>query len=112
VGYSVAYILFVATLTLVLKKALITPDFDQKLSIVHTRSELYTRALQSKVIREKQHQDILEWICPGGGNSITPKRREEVADTHESFVKSELYLNWVGDGPPTLICACNRTLFP
>jgi hypothetical protein len=95
---------------LVLTKAFITPDFDQKLTIVHTRSGSYSRALQSKVIRDRQHQDILDWICPEGGNSITPKRRDEIIDTHQSFVNSELYLNWVGDGSPTLICSGNRML--
>ena len=96
---------------LVLKKAFITPDFDEKLSTVHTRSGFYANALQSKVIRDKQHQDILEWICPKGGTSIPPKRRDEVVNTHQPFVNSEEYLNWVGNGSPTLICTGHRTFF-
>jgi len=96
---------------LVLKKAFITPDFDEKLSTVHTRSGFYANALQSKVIRDKQQQDILEWICPKGGTSIPPKRRDEVVNTHQPFVNSEEYLNWVGNGSPTLICTGHRTFF-
>ena len=61
-------------------------------------------ALQSKAIREKGFEDILEWISPKGGSSITPKPREKVANTHQSFLKSEEYLNWVGKGPSALIC--------
>jgi hypothetical protein len=94
-----------------LKKAFITPDFDQKLTSVHTRSQLYGSALQAGVIREKQHEDILEWISPKDKTSITPKRLNEVVDTHLSFVRSTEYLNWVGEGPSTLICSGHRTSF-
>jgi len=59
------------------------------------------------VIRERQDEEILEWICPG--SFITHKRREEVFDTHQLFFKSEEYLNWVGEGPSALICTGQRT---
>lgn len=99
------YISFFAVSDLVLTKSFITPDFDQKITIVHARSRLYISALQVQVIREKQHEDIINWISPKGVNYITPKRRDEVADTHQSFVDSEEYLKWVSDGSSVLICS-------
>src|SRR6202035_3305500 len=42
---------------LVWRKAFITTDFDQKLTIVHTRSGLYTSALQSQGIRKRLHDE-------------------------------------------------------
>jgi hypothetical protein len=94
---------------LVLKKAFITPDFDKKLTIVNTWSGLYSNALQAKVIRERQHDEILEWVYPNAGSS-TLKGGDEVGNTCQFFVNSKEYMNWVGNGPSTLICTGRRNL--
>lgn len=64
-------------------------------------------ALQTQVFREKQHEDIINWISPEGRNFIPLKRRDEIADTHQSFITSEEYLKWVaiGDGSSVLVCS-------
>jgi hypothetical protein len=66
-------------------------------------------ALQTKVIREKQEEDILEWIFPSSSKYITPKRGKEFTDTCDWFFRSTEYLEWVGQGPSTLICVGKRT---
>ena len=83
---------FLTALMLVLKQTYMTPDFDKKLTIVHTRSGLYAIALQSKIVREKQHDDILEWICPASTKYISPKSRKETGDTCHWFFDSPEYL--------------------
>jgi hypothetical protein len=98
-----------AGLILVAKKVFMEPDFDEKLKTVHARSGLYSNALQCKVVREKQQNDILEWISPKNDSLIAPKPLDEVADTHRVFINSDEYLDWVGEGPSTLICSGQRT---
>ena len=94
---------------LVAKKVLLKPDFDEKLNTVHTLSTLYSGALQSQAIREKQYEDILEWISPSSTNYITPKRSNEVGSTCHWFLVSDKYLEWVGQGRSTLICSGKGT---
>jgi len=93
---------------LVAKKAFMKPDFDGKLKTVQALSALYSIALQSKAIRERQHDDILKWISPDD-SSITPKPVDEVAGSHRMFTDSEQYLNWVGEGSSVLICSGQGT---
>jgi hypothetical protein len=93
---------------LVLAKTFVTPDFDQKLNVVRARSQSYISALHIQVFREQQHEEILNWISLKGRNLITPKRRDEIGNTHQSFVNSEEYLKWVGDESSVLICSGQR----
>lgn len=67
-------------------------------------------ALQAKAIRERQEEDILEWIFPKGLKYITPKRGKEFGDTCDWFLRSAEYLDWVGQGPSTLICTGQGTV--
>lgn len=101
--------LSIVTLILVLKNVFLTPHFDESVAIVHTRSALYTSALQSKFIREKQQNDVLEWICPSSTKYIRPKSDKEVGNTCRRFVESREYLDWVGEEPWTLICSGKGT---
>jgi len=96
---------------LVAKKVLLKPDFDEKLNTVHTLSTLYSGALQSQAIREKQYEDILEWISPSSTNYITPKHDNEVSSSCRWFLASDEYLEWVGQGPSTMICGGKGTAF-
>jgi hypothetical protein len=90
---------------LVLAKTFMTPDFDKKLASVHARSGLYTSTIQFKVIREKRHEDVLDWVFPSDTRYITPKGEEEVGDTCHIFLDSPEYRDWVREGPSTLICS-------
>jgi len=94
---------------LVAKKAFMQPDFDEKLKTVDRLSQFYGMALQSKDIRERQHDDILKWIFPESNTAITPKPFDEVAGSHRVFTDSEEYLKWVGEGPSALICSGQRS---
>ena len=97
------------SLMLVAKKAFMQPDFDEKLKTVDRLSQFYGMALQSKDIRERQHDDILKWIFPESNTAITPKPFDEVAGSHRVFTDSEEYLKWVGEGPSALICSGQRS---
>ena len=103
---------FLAGLMLVFKKCFVTPDFDKNLVTVSRRSQWYATALQLKLVREKQHDDIIEWICPREMNYITPKREKEVGDTCRWFFESPKYQDWVGQGASTLICSGRGTVLP
>ena len=70
---------------------------------------MYTSALQTQVIRGRQEEDILDWILPSSSKYITPKHGKEFNDTCERFLRSTEYLEWVGQGPSTLICVGART---
>ena len=96
---------------LVLGKAFGTLNFHQKLEIVHTRCDLYSSTLQSLEYREKQHKEILEWVWPSSTKYITPKRPKDLGDTCCWFLDSPNYLDWVGEGPSTLICSGKGTSF-
>jgi hypothetical protein len=92
----------------VLEKAFITPDFDQKLAIVHSRAELYSETLNVQARREKQQDDVLEWISPNSAHYLTPKYADDIGNTCQEFLQCNEYLNWVGNGPPILICTGRR----
>jgi hypothetical protein len=108
-GECIEYSSLLIPLILVARKSLMKPDFNEKLKTVEAVSRLYGMALQSKAIRERQHDDILKWIFPESNSAITPKPFDEVADSHHVFTNSEPYLNWVGQGPSALICSGQRT---
>ena len=97
--------LILLVLMSVAKKIFLNPDFDKKLDIVRARSGFYGDALQSMAIREKQYNEIIEWICPSSTKYLTPKKEKEVQDTCHRFLASSEYLDWVGQGPSTLICS-------
>ena len=97
--------LFLLTLMSVLKQALMAPDFDDKVDLVHRRLAAYATALQLKRIREEQHDEILEWVCGSSTNYIIPQSGKEFGDTCHWFVDGPEYRDWVGQGPSTLICS-------
>jgi len=97
---------------LVWKRPLSTPDFHQeKLASVHRRLALYTSAFQARAIRERQEEDVLEWICPKDLKYLTPKGGKEFRTTCEWFLKSSEYSSWAGQGDSTLICTGQGTSY-
>jgi hypothetical protein len=98
------------SLKLVLGKAVLESDFEQTVDIVHKRSNLYATALQTRLVREQQHEGILEWIWERRMKYITPQCGKEVADTCGWFFNSHEYMDWVGQCSSTLICSGKGTL--
>ena len=100
---------------LAIKNALTIPDIEKATKRVNDDANCYTaiinyvaHAMQFTREREKQDEELLEWICPIGGSYITPKRRDDVEDTCQRFLNSKEYLSWVGQGPSMLICSGQR----
>ena len=78
---------------------------------MYARAGLYNTTLQVQIIREKQQEKILEWICPNRAGYLKPKcmDSEEVENTCHQFLQSKEYLNWAGNRrPSTFICTGQR----
>jgi hypothetical protein len=100
-----------------IKDVFAPPDIDNGVKRVCEEAKYYSivltniaTAMRFQKEREKEEKEILEWICPKDRGYITPKRRDDVADTCQMLLNSKEYLRWVGQGPSTFICAGQRTL--
>ena len=65
------------------------------------------------IVVKQQVMDILEWIWPESQKYSTPKGPDEdnVEKSGGWFLRSDKYIDWVGQGPSTLICIGQRN-FP
>jgi hypothetical protein len=82
---------------------------------VHLHTDAVAKAmstLQAKELRKKHDQNALEWVSPKSKEDAVakPKRRSEVIESCEWFLKLDEYKDWTGDGPQVLICTGKRML--
>lgn len=94
---------------------LFAPDLGKAKMRVREKVEYYTKAtsniamaMQADTLFEKQNKHILEWIWPESKEYIRTKGHD-VGESGHWILKSTEYTNWVGPGPPVLICTGQRT---
>jgi hypothetical protein len=85
-----------------------------QLALYTTTASSTTLNMQLRAKRDKDLEDILEWIWPRNQSYSNPLRDDLVEGAAEWFLRSPEYTNWVSDsrfykGPSTLICPGART---
>jgi hypothetical protein len=88
------------------------PDIEEGKKRVYRKVDFYSAAtgsialaLQAESERNKEENDILEWIWPESKPYKVPMRScDLVHGAGEWFLQSLEYTNWSGHGPSTLIC--------
>jgi hypothetical protein len=80
----------------------------EKLQLYTATVTKISAVMQVKDLYEKQELDILEWIWPESKAVLTPKSRCDVAQSCQWFLESKEYKDWIGQGPPVLVCSGKR----
>lgn len=88
------------------------PDIEKPKNEVYRHLEAYSAArdsvtlsLQAEASLNKETEDILEWAWPESKPYTAALRSCDLVEgAGEWFLRSPEYTDWVGQGPPTLIC--------
>jgi len=98
-----------------IKKILTTSNIQTAKERVFEKLEFYAKATNSianamlaQSLSEQRDKNISEWIRSQSEPHIKPKSADHVGDSGQWFLERPEYMNWVGQGPSTLVCTGQR----